>query len=340
MEQERIAVLESTEVIDINTLQAEFSNIVLDSIALEEKKVGRYLLYSIGFNSAGRPIVNLRVRQRDFVNDMLTVRITTKDYNTIKAIYDTFVYTYDPLDTNYVLTGDNVLSPNGLLRSRYHGAFQGNPADVGQVGVRTPAAPTGGFTNVLYEFPYTAANPSSGGGYWTSASFVTTEKPNYFRNFDMTVWVRTVAQKRTVPNAWETAGILFRFNEAGFPAGSAGTNFHHYYLALKSNDTLELGRKDNTKSIDEQYFLSTGVAYNFTLNQWNKVRIKAEFNHIEVWIDDVKKIDFIDDGHLPLQTTAPNTPTIPSELMGSGLIGFYNEDAIVEFSPMTILELL
>jgi hypothetical protein len=361
--QARIAELSNTEVVDTK-LYADFFNVVSDdedeSVATMER---RFRIMSLGFNAQVRPVANLQWRRDEpssFPNDIFTVRISTRDYNTLKLLYDALPvivdpppagtpppisFVYDSFPSTYVLTGDNVISPNGLWRSRYHGAFQGNPADIGQVGIRVPSSPTGGFARVMYEFPYTNTNtsPPIGVGYWTSASFVTTEH-DYYTDFDCTFSMRTINQKRSSPNAWETAWFFFRFNEAGFPAGDSRTNFHHYYMALKSNGHIELGRKDNILTIDEQYFLLVSEPlYTYALNAWNKVRVRCRGStpaiHIEIWIDDVLKIDTIDNGSLGFQAGAPNTPPIPSSLMNSGVLGFYNEDATVEFSPMTLTDL-
>ncbi len=210
--------------------------------------------------------------------------------------------------------------------------------DPGIVGVRVPAGSA--FPRVMYMYPCTntirtddALNPNGYEG--TSSSLVLTEG-NYYSDFDIILSVRTVTQRRSTPataNAWESTWIFFRFNEA------EGTNFHHYYLVLKTDGTLELGRKDNSTSAEEQTFLSTGVTYSWTLNTWNKVRISAIANRIQVFIDDVPKIDVLDNGSVGTHVdsilgTIPTLP--PSTFMYQGKIGLYNEDAEVEFSPMTI----
>ncbi len=194
--------------------------------------------------------------------------------------------------------------------------------DPGQVGVRAPSG--GAFSRVMYQYPYLTTHTGTG----TSASLVLTEGPT-FTDFDITLSGRTVDQRKSTPNAWETLWIMFRYTDA----------YHHYYLTLKNNGTLELGRKDNTGSFDEQYFLSTGVAYTYVLNTFNKIRIKAVSNHITVWIDDVQKIDLIDDGAGGAQGGAPNTPAAPTTALYSGKLGLYNEDAEVEFSSPTLTDL-
>jgi hypothetical protein len=242
-------------------------------------------------------------------------------------------YIFDTFPATYTISTDDTVSSNGLWRTVYRGSTPGTSDGAGRTGVRAPAG--GAFTRVMYEYPYTSTYTGTS----TSASLILTEGP-YFSDFDLTMYVRTVAQKKTTNvNPWETAWIMFRYNEAGFASSAAGSRYHQYYLTLKANGTLELGKKDNTGSFEEQYFLSTGVAYTYALGAWNKVRIKAVSNHITVWIDDVQKIDLIDDGAGGAQGGAPNTPAAPSTFLYSGKIGLYNEDAEVEFAPMTLTDL-
>jgi hypothetical protein len=229
---------------------------------------------------------------------------------------------YDPFYFTYSMTTDNTVTSNGLWRMRYKGVNPQNGSDLGQTGVRAPSG--GAFTRVIYEYPYSNTNTGAG----TSASLMTTEGP-YFTDFDLSLSIRTKAQKRSVPETWETAWIMFRFNEAD------GTNFHHYYVTLKSNSTIEVGRKDNVVQVDEQYFLSTSATYSYVAGTWYKVRIRAIGNQITIWVDDVQKVNITDDG--TIGSPPANTPAVPSARMYSGLIGLYNEDSEVEFSPMSIV---
>jgi hypothetical protein len=200
--------------------------------------------------------------------------------------------------------------------------------DTGKVGVRVPASPTNGYARVFYEYPYRNKLAYD----YTAASLVYLNHAP-FSDVEFELYVRTVKQLRVTPNSWDTVWLMFRFNEA------QGTDFHHYYLALKSNGTLELGKKDNAVMAEEQYYMSTGVGYTYALNTWNKVKIRVVGFNIKVYIDDVLKIDFTDDGHLGAQIDAPNTPASPSIYLANGLICLYNEDAEVEFGPMTITDL-
>jgi hypothetical protein len=237
---------------------------------------------------------------------------------------------YDPFYYTYTISTDDTLTSNSLWRVVYRGQTPETSDNAGRVGVRAPAG--GAFTRVLYEYPY----PNSYAGANTSASLVVTNGA-YFTDFDMSLSMRTVAQKRTSPATWETAWIMFRYNTAGFAHSAAGSKFHHYYVTLKSNSTIELGKKDNVASVDEQYFISTSATYSYSAGTWYKVRIRAIGNQITVWVDDIQKINLTDDGSGGAQGGAPNTPAAPSTYLYSGVIGLYNEDAEVEFSPMSIV---
>ncbi len=225
---------------------------------------------------------------------------------------------YDTFPSTYTLTTDGQISGDGKWRMPYHGQNPQNGSDLGQAGVR---APTGGmFTNVMYEYPYSITNTGSS----TSATLVLNES-TYYYNFDVTLYVRTISQKKSTPNPWESGWFMFHFNEA------QGTNFHHYYVALKTTG-LEFGRKDRSDMVDAQSFLFTNSDAH-TLGTWYKLRVRAIANHFTIWVDDVQKVDITDDGSL---TDFQGPIPAPSIYQYSGLFGFYNEDAEVEFSPLLI----
>jgi hypothetical protein len=259
--------------------------------------------------------------------------------NAVSGSGDVGPYVYDAYPATYTFTTAGGITPGGKWHNFYLGsrAFLGFPADVGQGGVRVPAAPTGGFPRVFYEYPYTGSNTSSVDTDTSSTMFVS--NTSYFEDFDATISVRTKVQKRTVPKNHETAWLFFHLNEAD------GTNFHHYYLVPKMNGTIELGRKDNITHEEEQTFLHTSATYTWVLNTWNKIRVKcvtvSTGIHITVWIDDVQKIDLIDDGTVGSHWNTGGQIALlpPSVRMYSGLFGIYNEDAEVEFGPLTITEL-
>src|ERR1051325_10199407 len=204
---------------------------------------------------------------------------------------------YDTFPTAYDLTTDPQTSPDGKWKMLYHGSNPdpAHPGDPGKTGVRIPASPTGGFARVLYAYPYLLANSTA----TATAASIVLSNPTYYGDFDVTFSLRTKASRRTpTPQAWECVWFMWHFNEAD------GTNFHHYYLALKTNGHLEVGRKDNSTQTEHQYYLlGSEPTFTFAYGAWNKVRVKSTANHIEIWIDDVKKVDIVDDGTVG----SPNT---------------------------------
>jgi hypothetical protein len=243
-------------------------------------------------------------------------------------------YVYDSYPVSYNITVGGSISSDGKWRNLYLGSRPDQPADVGQAGVRVPAAPTNGFARVFYEYPYLATYTVTTSPP-TSSTMCLTNTGN-FTDIDVTLYMRLVDQRRQVPKAWEGPWIFFRFNTAD------GTNFHHYYLVLKTDGTVEFGRKDNTTHAEEQTFLDTSPTYTYALNTWTKVRIRAEGNLFNIWINDVHKIvDLLDDGTVGshYDGSGPIALLPPSLAMYQGLIGIYNEDAEVEFGPITITEL-
>ncbi len=247
-------------------------------------------------------------------------------------------YVYDSFPATYTLTSAGQVSPNGLWEARFISSNPdtvNHPGDVGQQGVRVPGAPTGSFARVFYAYPYAQDNSLAFNAPNNTAAPLTLTTGAYFFDFDITFSCRTVDQRRIPPvNPWETAWFLWHYNEAD------GSRYHHYYISLKSNGTIEYGKKDNAVQAEEQYFLPLiDSSISWAINQWNLVHIKSVGNHVEVWIDGVKKIDHIDNGSGGVQGGAPNTPPAPSIPMYSGRFGWYAEDAECEFSPMTITDL-
>ena len=249
---------------------------------------------------------------------------------------------YDQLTTTYDFSTDGALSPNGLWRLGYHGINPVDSTDVGKCGVRVSAIDG---KNVLYEYPYSKANttpkwPDPAGR--TSASLIVTEQS--FADLDMTVYMRTLKSLRTPsPNRWEAAWIGWHFNDAGYTITQKGAHFHHYYFMIHTDSTLEFGRKDNTTMTEHQYTLPTlNINVPFAYGQLYKVRVKQVSNHIEIWVDDKKVVDCIDDGTKGTpgtDTTFGPPPHPPSTFMYSGRVWLYNEDAPSEWRDLTITKL-
>ncbi len=243
----------------------------------------------------------------------------------VKTPSESIYFPYDTLPSTYSLTSDGQTSPNGKWRMPYHGSNPQDGGDLGQAGVRVPGSPTNGFDRVVYEYPYSQTNTGSS----SSATVIVTDG-QYYQAFDITIWVRTIDQRKSTPHAWECPWIFFRYNEA------EGLYFHHYYVALKVDGTIEFGKKDNSTQEEHQYFFSTGQTYSYTINEWNKVRIRGIRNHFTIWVDDVQKIDMSDDGtHSDWQDPGNPFPAA-SKFMYYGMFGLYNEDCEVEFSVLNI----
>jgi hypothetical protein len=257
-------------------------------------------------------------------------------------IYDTFASTYDiTTDAGSGSASCNTVVPDGLWRVIYRGYNPNNVLEKGQDGVRVPSvAPPDGSTNVYYAYPYTTTNTTN----TTNANLTLTESA-YFGNFDVSFYMRTINQKKTTfKKEWEVAWFMWHFNEAGYAITASGAHFHHYYVLLKTTGKIELGRKDTISGVDFQYFIDSATGsygneptFTYVQGQWYKCRISQEGNHIRFWLDDVLKVDAVDDGTWGTPNTdthdgAPPHP--PSSYMYSGKFGFYTEDAEVEYTAL------
>lgn len=152
-----------------------------------------------------------------------------------------------------------------------------------------------------------------------------------FDNFDMTFFMNTIKQTRgrTVGKNWEVGWIFFRLSDQS----------HHYYLLIQRDGGLELGRKDREVWKEEQIFLKTTDNDKpiFKFYKWYKIRIRAVGYHIQVWVDNVKYIDIVDDGTFGTYPDGKRYP--PSAKMLKGFIGPYVEDADAVYRAFNILPL-
>ena len=265
-----------------------------------------------------------------------------------QSIYDAFtsVFTYSTTDAGSGSAYTNLISPNGLWKLVYRGQNPSNPTgDRGSAGVRVPSVlPPDNSPRVYWAYPYANDNPHTDPG-GTNAT-LTLSEGTYFTDFDVTFYMRTIDQRRTAvgtPKVWEVAWFFWHFNEAGFSISQPGAHFHHYYLLLKTNGHIEIGRKDSSTQTDFQYFL-TGSAgseptFTWSIGTWYKIRVKQTGINIQVYVDDVVKFSANDDGTLgttATDTTEGSPPHPPSTYMQQGRFGLYAEDAEAEWGPMTL----
>ena len=191
---------------------------------------------------------------------------------------------------------DGQTSPDSMWVNHYNG--------FGSSGVKKDV--DGNY--VFFEYPMTSTNENE-----TYATLVfTTSK---FKNFILSLDVRTDKQLRqnSPPNSWEVAWILFRYVD----------DFHHNYFILKTNG-IELGKIDNIVQAEEQIFLYTEDMPRVQIGKWSHWEITVRGNHITVFVDEHKVIDFYDENM--------------SKLLGTeGAIGLYNEDAEVSFDNVSIV---
>lgn len=234
---------------------------------------------------------------------------------------------YDDYPTVYDLNAGNMLSPNKKWRVIYNGYNPDNHSITGHAGVRVPdKLPPDNSPRVYFAYPYLYGYTGIG----TNASLTLSEID--FTNFDMTFYMRTRKSLRTNPRNWEVVWILLRFSD----------HFHHYFYNIKRTGGIEFGRKDNTSNLEEQTFLSTNQTTTFADGLWIKNRIRAVGNHFTIWVNDVQKIDLVDDGSIGTRARADKVPIAvqpPSAQMSKGKLGPYSEDADGEWGPFTIVPL-
>lgn len=233
------------------------------------------------------------------VSSKATVSITIND-KTNSVNYDDFE------GGAYTLT-DGQTSPNQKWVCRFTG--------FGTVGIQKDSA-TG--SNFMFLSPKVSTSPSE-----THGAAVTTM--NSYENFDLTLDVRTIKQQRqnSMPNNWETAWLLWNSID----------NFHHYGFLLKVRG-FQMEKKDNDQQNDAaEIYLVTQSSPSVKLNTWQKWHVRVTGTetgtpHIEIWIDGVKIVDYIDN--------QPNIPRNSMTMLKGGHIVLYTEDAAVGFDNVNI----
>jgi 3-keto-disaccharide hydrolase len=209
---------------------------------------------------------------------------------------------YDDFENGTYILKLGLTSPNMKWASMHTG--------FGSMGVATDQVNKG---NHFYEEPKAPISSNL-----THSSLAISTKK--YQDFELTLDMMTVEQlRKDKPNPWETAWVVWHYTD----------NYHWYAFQLKTNGT-QLEKKDNDLKDDSgEIFLQTKPSKDFKFGTWYKVRILHENSytntpHIQVWIDNVKVFDFVDD-------QVPN-----SEKLSFGAIGLYSEDASVRFDNVYI----
>jgi hypothetical protein len=144
----------------------------------------------------------------------------------------------------------------------------------------------------------------------THAALKTSSKR--YGDLELTLRVRTVRQLRQggVPNPWETAWILWHYQD----------DQHFYYLALKPNG-WEVGKRDPAYPGNQRFLVSDKVPV-YYFNTWYDVRVVH-----------VGSTMFVQVNGLPLaRFTDQDSP------YGSGRVGLYTEDAYAQFADVKMGE--
>lgn len=230
-----------------------------------------------------------------YINNISQITPYNQNLNTNSANAAKSRNVFDDFESETYQLKDGQKSPNGKWKDEYNG--------YGAAGVKSTSD-----GNIFFMYPKKSVLENE-----THANLVRTLKK--FKNFDLTLDMKTERQLRqnNIPKTWEAAWIWFRYSD----------DFHHYYFVLKSNG-YELGKKDNDKSEDKQIFLVTQSSNStkLQLGDWQNVRIKMVDQHIQVWLNRSKIIDFTDNN--------------ATKQLDSGNIGLYDEDALVAFDNVYI----
>lgn len=246
--------------------------------------------WSAAFNipSAGTHTVTATVIDNAGNQQWATVRFTVSSASRSTASL------YDDFSGGAYTLKDGQRSPNGLWVNAYNGW--------GTSGVRVDGS---NGDSAMYMYPTTATQPSS-----THANLVLTTKS--YKNFNLSLDMKTERQLRqnSSPNSWETAWIIFRYTDYS----------HHYYMLLRTNG-IELGKKDGNSEV--QTILYQAYQPRVAMGYYQHIDLQVSGNHITVYVDGAKAIDFYDSG-------------VSAQLGGAGAIGLYDEDSIVYFDNIRI----
>ena len=139
----------------------------------------------------------------------------------------------------------------------------------------------------------------------THSALVTSDAAYGDHVFSFTATTLHQLRHGSAPNTWEAAWAMFRFRDLE----------NYYYFILKPNG-VELGKKQGS---DAQIFLATADRPRLRIGARARIRIRAEGARIQVFVDGVPAIDYVDPHPLP-----------------GGSVGLYEEDARVRFESVAV----
>lgn len=150
-----------------------------------------------------------------------------------------------------------------------------------------------------------------------------------YSDIDVTLDMNTFTQNRGASGAnWEVTWIIFSYFD----------DWHHYFFLIHKDGSLELGRKDYNTQIEQEIYLATTTANPALspINTWRNIRIVKQGNHIQIYVDAVKKIDIVDDGTIGTDSNTGQHPAAPSGKMKHGYFALYNEDCESGYDTITL----
>ena len=153
-------------------------------------------------------------------------------------------------------------------------------------------------------------------------------------NFNMTLDIKTVKQQRLhdQPNSWEIGWIFFRYTDLK----------HYYWFHLRTNGGFEFGKRqcDTCQTSNDilraqLFMVNVDKPKIFKMNEWQRYSVQAIGNHIMIYVDGNKLVDYIDNGTAVIPPDAPLTPAMSAQLE-RGSIAMYAEDSIVQYRNIVV----
>lgn len=222
---------------------------------------------------------------------------------------------FDSFQDNDYSLADGSISPNGLWQCVYKSH--------GFAGVQNK--------EFVLEPESAAFYASLGSADRATTRSVNVQLTQKFVNLRSQFTMRTDKQLRSkaAPNAWETAWAFGKYVD----------KLHHYYFVIKSNNSYELGKKDNVpgdNSPEKQIFLITRplpASLTWALGRSYNVDFSVFADMITITVNGQQLVSFKDDGSTGKQ---PQTAALGGQ---PGAFGMYCEDARAIFDNVVVTQL-